>query len=191
MRSSPAASPTTLLKAAAFAAEKHRHQRRKDAEAPPFINHPLAVATVLAVEGGVEDTAVLVAALLHDTVEDTETTFEEIEETFGAAVRYLVAEVSDEPSLPKRVRKRLQVEHAPASSDLAKQLKIADKICNVRDIANKPPAGWPEQRKVEYLEWTRQVVAGCRGVNPRLDAAYDVALAEGRRKLGLDGDAGR
>jgi guanosine-3',5'-bis(diphosphate) 3'-pyrophosphohydrolase len=190
MNSSTAADPTTLLTAAAFAAEKHRHQRRKDAEASPFINHPLNVATVLAVEGGVDDASVLVAALLHDTVEDTETTFEELEETFGTAVRYLVAEVSDDISLPRQVRKRLQVESAPDSSPLAKQLKIADKICNVRDIATKPPAGWPENRKVEYLDWTLEVVAGCRGVNSRLDAAYDVALAEGRRKLGLDDEAG-
>jgi guanosine-3',5'-bis(diphosphate) 3'-pyrophosphohydrolase len=186
MSTSSAADPTTLLKAAAFAAEKHRHQRRKDAEASPYINHPLAVATVLAVEGGVDDASLLVAALLHDTVEDTETTFEELEEVFGTAVRYLVVEVTDDKSLPKQTRKRLQVEHARESSELAKQLKIADKICNVRDIVGKPPAGWSEQRKVEYLDWTRRVVAGCRGVNPRLDAAYEGALAESRRKLGLD-----
>jgi len=179
----------TLLRAAAFAAEKHRHQRRKDAEASPFINHPFAVATVLALEGGVTDESLLVAALLHDTVEDTETTFEELEETFGTAVRTLVAEVTDDPSLRKRARKQLQVEHAPGSSDAAKQLKIADKICNVRDIATKPPAGWTEERKVEYLIWTRRVVAGCRGVNPGLDAACDLALAEARRVLGIDEEA--
>jgi guanosine-3',5'-bis(diphosphate) 3'-pyrophosphohydrolase len=180
---------TTLLRAAAFAAEKHRHQRRKDAEGSPFINHPLAVATVLAVEGGVTDEAVLVAALLHDTVEDTETTFEELEATFGTTVRCLVAEVTDDTSLVKRARKQLQIEHAPGSSDAAKQLKIADKICNVRDIATKPPAGWSGQRKAEYLDWTCRVVAGCRGVNPALDAACDAALAEARGVLGLDGVA--
>jgi len=185
----PTTDATRLLRAAAFAAEKHRHQRRKDAEASPFINHPLAVATVLAEEGGVTDESLLIAALLHDTVEDTETTFEELGETFGAAVRTLVTEVTDDQSLRKRARKQLQVEHAPGSSDAAKQLKIADKICNVRDIATKPPAGWPEQRKAEYLDWTRRVVAGCRGVNPRLDASCDAALAEARRVLGLDEEA--
>jgi guanosine-3',5'-bis(diphosphate) 3'-pyrophosphohydrolase len=183
------AGSAALLRAAVFAAEKHRHQRRKDAEASPFINHPLAVATVLAVEGGVTDESLLVAALLHDTVEDTETTFDELEETFGKVVRNLVAEVTDDKLLPKQERKRLQVEHARGSSDAAKQLKIADKICNVRDIATKPPAGWPEERKAEYLDWTRRVVAGCRGVNPGLDAACDAALAEGRGMLGLDEEA--
>ena len=190
MSSSIIEDATTLLKAAAFAAEKHRHQRRKDAEASPFINHPLAVATVLAVEGGVTDEPILVAALLHDTVEDTQTSLEELEKTFGPTVRNLVAEVTDDKSLPKQTRKDLQVEHAPESSERAKQLKIADKICNVRDIATRPPAGWPEQRKAEYLDWTRCVVAGCRGVNPRLDAACDAALAEARRVLGLDEEAG-
>ena len=152
--------PATLLRAARFAAEKHRHQRRKDADASPYINHPLEVASVLAVDGGVVEETLLVAALLHDTVEDTETTFSELDEAFGSAVRYLVEEVTDDTSLPKDRRKALQIEHAPFISPAAKLLKIADKICNVRDIAESPPADWSGERKNEYLEWTEKVVPG-------------------------------
>ena len=182
MPAGQSADPATLLRAARFAAEKHREQRRKDAEASPYINHPLGVAGVLAIEGGVVEETLLVAALLHDTVEDTETSLPEIEEVFGSRVRRLVEEVTDDASLPKTTRKQLQVEHAPRLSSSAKQLKIADKICNVRDIAERPPAEWSQQRKTEYLEWTEQVIAGCRGVNKKLDAVYDAVLVAARRK---------
>ena len=149
--------PAELLKAIAFAADKHRHQRRKDAEASPYINHPIAVANVLAGEGGISDEVTLLAAVLHDTVEDTQTTLAELEQNFGPEVTALVREVTDDKSLPKAQRKQLQVEHAPGSSNRAKQLKIADKICNVRDIAVSPPANWPLQRRREYLEWAEKV----------------------------------
>jgi len=174
-----------LLRALAFAADKHRRQRRKDAEASPYINHPIAVAAVLALEGGVEDQGLLMAAVLHDTVEDTQTSFEELEREFGPVVRGLVAEVTDDKALPAPQRKRLQVEHAAAASTAAKQLKIADKICNIRDIAGRPPANWSLTRKEEYITWTERVVAGCRGVNPKLDAAYQVALQAAREALGV------
>ena len=137
--------PSTLLRAACFAARKHRDQRRKDAPASPYINHPLAVANVLASEAGVKDESLLLAALLHDTVEDTQTTFEEIEEGYGEKVRRLVQEVTDDKKLPKQVRKDLQVQHAIVAAAAAKQLKIADKICNMRDIANNPPADWSRE----------------------------------------------
>lgn len=174
-----------LLRAATFAADKHRHQRRKDAEASPYINHPLAVAGVLALEADVQDEALLAAALLHDTVEDTNTTFAELEETFGPTVREIVREVTDDKSLPKQERKELQVSHAPHASDAAKQLKIADKICNIREIADSPPADWSPSRKAEYLSWTERVVRGCRGVNAALDAVYDRAVERARGKLGI------
>jgi guanosine-3',5'-bis(diphosphate) 3'-pyrophosphohydrolase len=177
--------PAELLKAIAFAADKHRHQRRKDAEASPYINHPIAVANALAGEGGVSDEVTLLAAVLHDTVEDTQTTFAELEQNFGLEVTALVREVTDDKSLPKAQRKQLQVEHAPSSSNRAKQLKIADKVCNVRDIAVSPPAHWPPQRRREYLEWAEKVVAGCRGVNDRLDLAFDHAIAKAQNALEL------
>ena len=175
-----------LLRAATFAADKHRHQRRKDADASPYINHPLAVACLLAVEANVQDEALLAAALLHDTVEDTATTLVELEETFGPTVRGIVEEVTDDKSLPKKERKALQVDHAPHASVAARQLKIADKICNIRDIADCPPADWSSSRKVEYLSWTEDVVRGCRGANATLDAVYDQAIKKARRKLGIE-----
>ena len=180
------ASPATLLKVAAFAARKHQHQRRKDAKASPYINHPLAVAGILAVEAGVHDETLLVAALLHDTIEDTETTFDELCELFGAAVGRLVREVTDDKSLPRQARKELQVEHAATASDEAKQLKVADKICNIRDIVGNPPADWSHQQKIDYLNWANRVVGKCRGVNQQLDAVYDEVLSMARGALGIE-----
>ena len=175
--------PTHLLKAISFAADKHRRQRRKDAEASPYINHPIAVATVLASEGDVSDEATLLAAVLHDTVEDTQTTFVELEERFGSEVAGLVRELTDDKSLEKGERKRLQIEHARESSIRAKQVKISDKICNVRDITVSPPADWPLQRRREYLTWSEKVVAGCRDVNPKLDQAFDQEVLRARGVL--------
>jgi len=175
--------PTQLLKAITFAADKHRHQRRNDAEASPYINHPIAVATVLAAEGDVSDEVTLIAAALHDTVEDTQTTFVELEEHFGSEVAGLVRELTDDKSLEKTERKRLQIEHARDSSIRAKQLKIADKICNIRDITDSPPVDWPLQRRRDYLEWSEHVVAGCRGVNTKLDQAFDRAINRAKSLL--------
>ena len=160
-----------------FAADKHSGQRRKDAEASPYINHPIAVATVLAAEGDVADEAILLAAVLHDTVEDTKTKFAELEERFGTDVAGLVREVTDDKSLPKAERKRLQIENAPKASGRAKQLKIADKICNVRAFTPNPPATWPLERRREHVSWSEAVVDGCRNVNPKLDQAFDDVIA--------------
>jgi (p)ppGpp synthase/HD superfamily hydrolase len=176
--------PTTaLLETLHFAAAKHRDQRRKDVAASPYINHPIAVARLLASEGGVTDLVTLQGALLHDTVEDTETTLEELERHFGPAVRQLVAEVTDDKRLPKGDRKRLQIEHAPHLSPQAQQIKIADKTANVHDITASPPANWSLEQRREYLDWAEQVVAGCRGCNPALEAVYDRVLAQGRQAL--------
>jgi len=152
------------MDAVAFAAEKHRHQRRKDAEASPYINHPIALARTLAVEGHVEDVTVLVAAVLHDTLEDTETTVEEIERRFGAEVAGIVKEVTDDKALPKEQRKELQVAHAPHLSPRAKLVKLADKISNLRDIQETPPGDWLPDRKRAYFDWAANVVAGLRGL---------------------------
>jgi len=126
----------------------------------------------------------LVAAILHDTVEDTETTSRELKRRFGADVARLVKEVSDDKSLPKQVRKRLQIEHAAGTSPRGKLLKIADKICNLRELAAHPPRGWSEQRRAAYVAWADEVVSRCRGANRGLDRAYDEALARARRSLG-------
>ena len=172
-----------FLKALEFAAAKHRRQRGKDAENSPYINHPIAVATALAVEGGVSDEATLIAAVLHDTVEDTQTTFSELEQNFGAEVTGLVRELTDDKSLEKAERKRLQIEHAPHASPRAKEIKIADKICNVRNLVDSPPADWTLQRRREYVAWSEQVVAGCRGVNAKLDAAFDEAVRRAKAAI--------
>jgi len=164
-----------LLKALAFAAHKHRDQRRKDPEASPYINHPIALADVLVNEGGVSDFEVLCAALLHDTVEDTATTSEELAEAFGPRIAGIVAEVTDDTRLPKAERKRLQIEHARALSPQARLVKLADKICNLRDVAERPPAKWDLQRRQEYFEWARRVIDGLRGTHAKLEAAFDAA----------------
>ncbi|SDW18548.1 HD domain-containing protein [Lysobacter enzymogenes] len=165
-----------VLRAAAFAAQRHRRQRRLDPERSPYINHPLALADTLANLGGVADPVVLCAALLHDTVEDTATTFEELELAFGARIAAVVREVTDDKTLPKAERKRLQVEHAPHISREAQLVKLADKISNLGDLLDAPPP-WPQQRKRDYFDWTAQVVAGLRGVHPALEARFDALYA--------------
>jgi guanosine-3',5'-bis(diphosphate) 3'-pyrophosphohydrolase len=177
---------TLLFKALTFAAEKHRRQRRKDGEASPYINHPIQVADTLWQIGEVHDIVTIIGGLLHDTLEDTKTTPEEIETLFGAKVLALVQEVTDDKSLPKMRRKQLQIEKAPHKSLRAKQLKLADKSCNIYDLTHSPPTNWSSQRRQEYLDWTEQVVAGLRGVNPALETHYDTLLAEARIVLAKD-----
>lgn len=164
-----------LLAAVRFAATKHRDQRRKDASASPYINHPIALADVLANEAGVDDEHVLIAAILHDTVEDTETTEQELIREFGQEIAAIVMEVTDDKSLPKAARKRLQIEHAATITRRAKLVKLADKICNLRDIVSSPPADWSATRKQEYFDWARSVVDGLRGVHPGLESIFDEA----------------
>ncbi len=166
-----------ILRALEFAALKHRDQRRKDALASPYINHPIALANVLSREGGVTDPVVLAAALLHDTVEDTETTPAELREAFGEKIAGIVAEVTDDKDLPKAERKRLQIEYAAAISREAKLVKLADKICNVRDVADHPPAKWDLARRREYFDWAKMVVDRLRGVHPELEQRFDEAYA--------------
>jgi guanosine-3',5'-bis(diphosphate) 3'-pyrophosphohydrolase len=168
----------TVFEALEFAAHKHRDQRRKDPEASPYINHPIALAHILWGGGGIEDPVVICAALLHDTVEDTETTEAELLQRFGPKVASVVMEVTDDKSLPKARRKELQVEHAPHLSREAKLVKLADKISNVRDVASSPPADWPLERRREYFDWAKRVVDGLRGVDGRLEKLFDEAYAK-------------
>lgn len=164
-----------LIDALAFAAHKHRNQRRKDVEASPYINHPIALARVLAVEADVQDEKTLVAAILHDTIEDTETSFEELKERFGKPVAETVAEVSDDKSQSKQRRKDVQIEHAPRLSKRAKLVKLADKICNLRDVALNPPRDWPLKQRQEYFDWAKRVVDGMHGAHALLEALFDQA----------------
>ena len=171
-----------FIKAVSFAAEKHKTQRRKDAEASPYINHPIALANVLANEGGVANLNVLCAAVLHDTIEDTETTQDEIREVFGEKIASIVLEVTDDKKLLKADRKLKQIEHAPHASHEAKLVKLADKICNLRDMLSSPPDGWSLERKQDYFEWSRQVIDGVRGTHSTLEKVFD-ALMLGKVKL--------
>jgi GTP diphosphokinase / guanosine-3',5'-bis(diphosphate) 3'-diphosphatase len=167
-----------ILEALQFAALKHRDQRRKDLEASPYINHPIALANILWREGGVTDASVICAALLHDTIEDTQTTAAELRRHFGAKVAGIVLEVTDDKKLDKAVRKRLQIEHAPHLSRAAKLVKLADKISNVRDMNASAPAHWPLRRRREYFDWAKKVVDGLRGVHPRLEKLFDAAYSK-------------
>lgn len=164
-----------LLSALAFAAQKHRDQRRKDLVASPYINHPIALANVLSNETGIDDERVLIAAILHDTIEDTETTAQELIREFGQEIADIVLEVSDDKTLSAAERKRLQVEHAGSISRRAKLVKLADKICNLRDIASSPPADWSLERKRAYFDWAKAVVDGLRGAHPALEHVFDEA----------------
>lgn len=169
-----------LLKAMAFAADKHRFQTRKDTAGTPYINHPISVALTLMEIGNENDTDLLVAAVLHDTIEDTNTNPEEIQENFGLNVLNIVLEVTDDKNLPKEERKRQQVVQASKKSSAARKLKLADKICNVTDIIHHPPGNWTIERKLNYLLWAEQVLAGLKGVNPMLEDRLSQIIREGR-----------
>ena len=172
-----------ILRAVKYSADKHRHQRRKGKEELPYINHPIEVAEILWTKGRIRDVQTIAAAVLHDTIEDTDARPEEIKELFGEDVLSLILEVSDDKSLPKAVRKLLQVEHAPSISVRAKQIKLGDKIVNVRDIANSPPSDWPPKRRLEYLDWSDSVVKGLRGANEELEDYYNEVMKQARNKL--------
>ena len=174
---------TLVLRAAERAAQLHQDQRRKGAHKRPYINHPLEVAQRLAAVAGITDPEILAAALLHDTVEDTTATEQDILDEFGSRVADLVAEVTDDKSLQKAERKRLQVEHAPHLSPEAGLIKISDKTSNVLDLVRDPPPDWPHQRLVAYLDWAEAVVRGIAQPHPALVAAFNDALTAGRSTL--------
>ena len=168
-----------FIDALAFAAHKHREQRRKNVAASPYINHPIALADVLVHEGGITDIEVLCAAILHDTVEDTQTTFDELAARFGHEIAGMVREVTDDKAFPKERRKAMQIEHAPHLSHGARLVKLADKICNLRDVADDPPAHWPREHRLEYFEWAKRVIDGLRGAHPKLEALFDDVYTRG------------
>jgi (p)ppGpp synthase/HD superfamily hydrolase len=175
---------TNLLRALDFAAGKHSGQLRKSGDGTPYINHPIAVARILAEEGQVTDADVLMAAVLHDTLEDTDATREELVSQFGSVVCRLVEEVTDDKRLPKAERKRLQIEHAPHLSHGAALIKLGDKIANVRDLGRAPPPDWSIERVREYLTWAEAVIGNAPKVNPTLESLFQTTLKEARTRFG-------
>jgi len=173
----------SLLEAVHLAASLHGTQRRKNAAGTPYINHPIAVAELLARVGGVHELAVLQAAVLHDTLEDTTVTREELSQRFGEVVCRLVEEVTDDRTLSQVDRKRRQVEHAPHLSRQAQCIKVADKICNVSDLSSDEPPSWSLARKREYADWAEQVVNACQGCNPALEQEFREVVEKIRKEL--------
>jgi len=164
-----------LLKALSFAAYKHRDQRRKDVNASPYINHPISLANILCNQGHVTDIETICGALLHDTVEDTDTTAAELEGEFGKVISDIVMAVSDDTSLPRDERKQLQIVHAAELTDKAKMVKLADKISNLHDVAHNPPKGWELERRQQYFDWAKAVVDQIRGTHADLEKLFDEA----------------
>jgi guanosine-3',5'-bis(diphosphate) 3'-pyrophosphohydrolase len=172
-----------IFAALKFAAEKHKGQHRKGKDAAPYINHPIEVAEILARVGGISDTDILVAAILHDTLEDTHTTADELRTIFGDNVMSMVKECTDDKELPKTERKRLQIEHAKDKSAAARQIKIADKISNMASMGSAPPVGWPHERILQYIAWSEKVVQELSGVNQRLEDFYSRVLEQTQKQV--------
>jgi guanosine-3',5'-bis(diphosphate) 3'-pyrophosphohydrolase len=173
-----------ILDAAIFAAEKHQGDVRKNKQRSPYITHPLLVAQAIVQIGEIQKTDILAAAILHDTIEDTDTTRGEIKERFGEDILSIVLEVTDDKALPKMVRKRLQVAHAAELSYEAKIVKLGDKLINCSDILKDPPDYWPLKRRQDYIQWGADVIFRIRGTNPQLEEAFDQVMARAERKLG-------
>ncbi|MES2949013.1 MAG: HD domain-containing protein [Pseudomonadota bacterium] len=168
-----------LLAAVDFAAVSHAYTASTHAPGIPYINHPIAVAHVLAQEGDVADLTLLCAAMLHDTVEKGGATEEDLRQQFGAPVAAIVMEVTDDPALSESEQQRRQVEDAAQLSHPAKLLKLADKLCNLRDIVAARDRRKPASHDtVAHFDWCARVVDGLRGVNPGLEAAFDVVYAQ-------------
>lgn len=182
----PATNPLpTTLRAAHFAARAHAAQVRKGAAAEPYVNHVLEVAAILAEHGAPPEA--VIAGLLHDTVEDTEVTPEDLVREFGAEVAAIVAEATDDKALPKETRKAHQVRDAAKKSAAARQVKLADKISNLRAIVASPPAGWDHARRLEYVGWAGRVAAGLKGVNPALEALFEATYRDAVARLAAEG----
>jgi (p)ppGpp synthase/HD superfamily hydrolase len=173
-----------ILDAAKFAAEKHAGQKRKGHAGEPYVNHLIEVAELIANSSNVLDANLVMAGLLHDTIEDTAVTARELEQRFGKDVTGLVLEATDDKSLPKETRKSLQVKTAPHKSSRAQILKLADKISNLRSLISSPPAEWGSERKLQYAEWAGRVVAGFTVHNSFLMSEFNKAYAELTRLTG-------
>jgi len=172
-----------LARAFDFACRSHTAQRRKGVAAEPYVNHLADVARRVAEATGGRDAGLVAAAILHDAIEDTPATYEELELAFGPDIAGLVAEVTDDKGLARQERKERQIADAPAKSARARMLKLADKASNLCAIVASPP-DWPVERKLEYADWAEWVAAGLRGVNEQLEREFDAALAAGRAQHG-------
>jgi GTP diphosphokinase / guanosine-3',5'-bis(diphosphate) 3'-diphosphatase len=166
-----------ILKALEFSARKHRNQRRKDVDASPYINHPISLANILCNEAHVTDVNVICGALLHDTIEDTETEAEELESEFGPEIKDIVMEVTDDTTLLRHERKQAQIDHAAHISEQAKLVKLADKTSNLRDVSLNPPPDWSLERRREYFDWAKKVIDQLRGTHPQLEDIFDDAYS--------------
>jgi (p)ppGpp synthase/HD superfamily hydrolase len=185
----PATALAEVMRAAIFAARVHATHRRKGASAEPYVNHVLEVGEILATHGAPVEA--VIAGLLHDTVEDSDqdpdpVKHERLVAEFGSVVAGLVAEATDDKSLPKETRKALQVREAKEKSAAGKMLKLADKIANLRAIATSPPAGWDHARRVEYVGWAGRVAAGLKGASPALDALFEATYRDAMAKLAAE-----
>lgn len=170
----------TIARAADLAARKHTRQKRKGEAEEPYFNHLAQVAALLADAGA--DANLVAAGYLHDTIEDQGVEHAELAAAFSLDVADLVAQVTDDKRLPKERRKRLQVEHAPHMPPRAQMLKMADKVSNLSALLSSPPKDWPAQRRLDYFDWAREVVDGCRSAHAGLAAAFDQLYAR-RREL--------
>ena len=178
-----------ILKSLDFAAFRHKGQLRKGEGSTPYINHPIQVANLLANYAGEADPVLISAAILHDVIEDTvnstserDELIDQISEIFGEEILSLTLEVTDDKTLDKVERKKLQIESASHKSDRAKKLKIADKIMNLRDLTDNPPSDWSRERITDYFDWAEKVVEGLRGVSQILDDLFDEDLAIARAR---------
>lgn len=170
---------SAVFKALSFAAQKHSSQRRKDKSASPYINHPIDVVYILWEIGKIRDLDIITAAILHDTLEDTVTTAKELEAEFGVKIRKIVEEVSDDKQLPKEVRKQYQIDHTDSLSFSARNIKLADKICNIEDLIDSPPVDWSEKRKIDYAAWGLEIVRKLRGTNLKLERFFEGLYSTG------------
>ena len=169
-----------VLKATQFAALKHCDQRRKDGKTP-YIIHPISVAMILAESGGIEEPVILSAALLHDTLEDTDTSAHELDKNFGSRVRIIVEELTDNDMLTFSQRKQMQIDNAPYLSKDATLVRIADKISNVSDVIENPPPEWNQKRCNKYVDWAEAVMNNCQKVNQDLENHFFELLTEYRK----------
>ena len=175
----------SVLRAADAAARWHAHQRRKGAAKEPYVNHLLEVASLVAEATQGNDPDLVVAALLHDAIEDQQVPSELIAREFGSKVARIVEELTDDKSLDKADRKRLQVETAGKKSREAKLIKLADKTSNLRAIAFSPAPEWSVKRRLDYIAWAKNVVAGLKGTSPWLEEQFERAVEAAERSFAV------